>query len=87
MYVDRSRLQDLKRLNDALKDPKVPLLWKQKAHKSLKRIMRELKNPYLAKQRERLIKAGDAGDKHESWKIATQIRDYLKQEKLEEGTN
>lgn len=86
MYIDKSRQADIYYLTKALKDPTVSKANKAKAYKSLCRIRRELKNPVLSNLRRRLMNAGDAGDKNGQWKIAMQIKDYLKEERLEKDT-
>ena len=49
--------------------------------------MKQIKDPKISKLRERLVKATYDENKYEIWKISAQIKDYLKEDKLEEGTN
>lgn len=79
-------MRDLEQLNKKLNDPSIPNSDKRRYHVAHKKIMQQLFDPKLAKMRERLSKAYFAEDKHETWKITNQIKDYLKEPTLEEGT-
>jgi hypothetical protein len=54
---------------------------------SYNKIIKQIKDPKVSKLRERLVKATYAEDKREIWKISALIKDYLKEDRLEEGTN
>jgi hypothetical protein len=62
-------------------------MWERKrAYKVFSKIQAQLKDKKLMHMRERLRRALYAEDKHETWKITNQIKDYLGEETLEEGT-
>ena len=59
---------------------------KKTIRRNIDKILAQLKDPHLAKLRERLTRAYFAEDKLETWKLTNQIKDYLGEELLEEGT-
>lgn len=85
--MDQSRIKDLMMLKKVMQDPDRPLKGRKVAYISYNKIIKQIKDPKLSKLRERLVKATYAEDKREIWKISATIKDYLKEDKLEEGTN
>lgn len=83
MYIDSSRLLDLRKIDSLLKDVSQPLYRKKRFAETRAKILRQLKDPKLAVLRERLVRATLAEDKYEAWKISCQIKDYMKEEKHE----
>jgi hypothetical protein len=86
MYVDTSRIKDLEMLQKWMDSPNFTPERKQMFHRTVKKIVTQMKDPRLGAMRERLMKATKAEDKLEMWKITNQIKDYMHEEKLEEGT-
>lgn len=86
MYVDSSRLKDLSMLRAWIDDPKYSIDRKKMFQRTFDKIVAQMRDPKLAGLRERLMKATKAEDKLEMWKITNQIKEYMHEEKLEEGT-
>lgn len=86
MFIDTSRLHDLRRLDALLNDDTKPMHLKRRVWRTKQKILGQLFNPRLAKERERLYLATLAGDRREMWKITNIIQDITHQEKLDEGT-
>ena len=86
MFIDSSRLKDLDQLKAWMNDYSYSLARRKMFKRTHDKILAQVRDPRLAKLRERLTLATRAGDKLEMWKIMNQIKDYAKEEKLEEGT-
>lgn len=80
MFVDSSRIKDLAYIEKILADPKHPQYRKERFARTKAKILRQLKDPELAKLRERLVKATVAEDKLQIQKIQLQIKAYTKEE-------
>jgi hypothetical protein len=68
------------RIQYELDSPKVDIVTKRKAFRLKSKLQVEMKDPILAKMRERLTKAVSANDKYETWKLTCQIKDYMHEE-------
>lgn len=86
MYIDSSRIQDLIQLKEWMEDDKFSIDRRRMFKRTYDKIKGQLHDKKLATMRERLMRATRAGDKLEMWKITNQIKDYMREEKLEEGT-
>lgn len=75
--MDNTREKDLYDLDTLRKDVTKPMLQRKLAHKSFEKIQSQLRDPYITRQRSRLIKARQAQDRVEVWKITNQLKDYL----------
>lgn len=75
------RAGELDRLNRDRNDPKLPKFVRQQADKAHAKIVEQLKDKKLMRMRERLIKATQAGDQHETDKIQKQMREYTGEDK------
>ena len=80
MYTDSSRIKDLEQIKGWLADPKKSIARKQMLHRTYKKIQAQLHDKKLANMRERLVKASQANDSYELWKITNQIKDYSGEE-------
>lgn len=86
MYVDKARILDLMELKKDMNDYTLTPFARQRAYETYRKIISQLNDKKLASMRERLHKASDAKDRYEVWKIRNQIKDYLKEETLNERT-
>lgn len=86
MYIDKARELDLQELHKDMNDPKLPLYVRKRAYRAFEKVKSQLHDPILARMRERLHKASDAKDRLEVWKIRNQIKDYLREEPLNDRT-
>lgn len=59
---------------------------KKQIQRSIDKILVQLNDEKLAKLREKLMLAHKYSDKREIWKLTNQIKDYLKEPLIEEGT-
>lgn len=59
---------------------------KKQIQRNIDKILAQLQDRKLAGLRERLMLAHLYSDKREIWKITNQIKDYLKEPLIEEGT-
>lgn len=84
MYIDSGRLADITEMKNEMNDVTLPMINRRFAYKAYKSIMRQLHDKQLARMRERLVRASDAKDRAEVWKIRNQIKDYLNEERLNE---
>lgn len=80
MYIDSSRIRLINKLQNDLRDVKIPMWQKKKAQRLITKVQKELKDKHLAEMRERLVRAVRADDKYETWKITCQIKDYMHEE-------
>lgn len=80
--MDEGRYHDLQRLQAVIDNPNKSKYARQAADKAKKDIIRQMKDKKLVHLRERLIRAAQALDEHEEWKIANEIKDYMKKEKM-----
>lgn len=81
--MDSSRDADFKHLRSVIANPKKPRGVKRAAHIAAKKIVSQMRDRKLTQMRHRLVKAARAHDEHVEWKLTNQIRDYLKQERLD----
>lgn len=81
--MDSSRDADLRRLKAVMNNPEKSRGIRRTAHRTAKAIVKQMRDRTLREMRYRLVKAARAHDPNVEWKIANQIKDYLKQEKLE----
>lgn len=82
--MDIGRQNDLKRLQAVIDNPLKSNAAKHYAANIQSDIIRQSRDRTLTKLRLRLVKAAQNFDELEEWKIATQIKDYLKKEKMEQ---
>lgn len=59
---------------------------KKQIRRNIDKILAQLQDEKLAKLREKLMLAHFYSDKREIWKLTNQIKDYLKEPLIEEGT-
>lgn len=81
--MDRSRLADIQRLNKVIYDPRKSKVTRMWADKTKKIIVRQMRDRKLRHLREQLIGASAHYDEKVELKLMNQIKDYLKQEKIE----
>lgn len=81
--MDNGRLKDLKRLQAVIDNPLKSQASKKYARGIQHDIIRQLKDRKLRKLRLMLVKAAQNYDEVSEWKISCQMRDYLKQEKMD----
>lgn len=81
--MDVGRQNDLLRLQAVIDNPRKSLAAKHYAANVQADIVKQMKDRKLSKLRLMLVKAAQNFDETEEWKIANQIKDYLKKEKLE----
>lgn len=86
MYIDASRLDDLNQLKGWMEDDTYTLDRRRMFKRTYDKVMLQAQDRKLGRLRERLRLATQDGNKLEMWKIMNQIKDYCKEEKLEEGT-
>ena len=98
MFIDQSRIKDIEFLRAELDKPmqhsthdnkdlyEQEVIRKKRMAKTLKKIYREMQDPKLCRLRELLWKAHLYSDKEWIWKYTNQIKDYLKEPQIEEGT-
>lgn len=77
--MDGTRESTLYYLAGVFKDPKKSKGARQNAYRNFCKIREQMKDKHLKDMRLRLVKAAQADDKYEMWKIECQIRDYLKE--------
>lgn len=82
--MDQGRYNDLLRLERLMNNPDKPRYVRRGADKARKNIINQLKDRKLQAMRDRLIKASQAHDEYQEWKIANQMRAYTKQAQMEE---
>lgn len=83
MYIDKAREADLRILTAEINDDTQPRHLRQRAYKVKQKILHQLRDKKLASLRERLLKASAANDEWETWKITNQIKDHLKEERID----
>lgn len=83
--MDIGRLKDLAKLQAVIDNPLKSLAAKRWAASVQADIVRQLKDRKLRKLRLMLVKAAQNFDEYEEWKIAQQIKDYQKKEKMTDG--
>lgn len=81
--MDGSRLADLKRLDEVIRDTSKSKATRMWADKTKKIIVRQLKDRKLRRLREQLVSAAYHHDEKTELKIVNTIKAYLKQEKIE----
>lgn len=74
--MDQGRFHDMEQLTMVLHNPDESALHKRQAHRALEKIKSKMRDPFIHSQRERLIKATQAGDVDEVDKISEIISDY-----------
>lgn len=84
MYIDSSRQAVLARLDREMNDPSKPNFHRRKAWKAKQRIISQLKDRRITRERERLIKAYANNDQYEAWKITNVIKNLNKEELVED---
>lgn len=84
--MDLGRQKDLHKLQSVIEDRNQPFVTRSIASRSKRSILRDATDRKLTNMRVRLIRAAQSLDQREEWKIANQIRDYLKKVKLDEDT-
>ena len=82
--MDKSRLADLARMQAVIDNPFKPRYARHGAQKAKQAIVKQLKDKKLVRQRRRMVEAARLGDIENEWKIANQIKDYLKEERIED---
>ena len=82
MYIDKSRIADLARLKERIDDVRNPIWFKKKTQRVYDDILKQLKDPKLAKLREEYVNAAQKSDP-DTAKIALRIKAYLKEERDE----
>lgn len=81
--MDRSRLADIARLNQVIYNPKKSRATRQWADQAKKIIVRQMRDRKLRHLREQLVSAAAHFDEKSELKLMNQIKNYLKQEKIE----
>lgn len=81
--MDIGRRKDLEQLDAVLSDMSKPYGVRQRAYRVKQAIIKQLQDKGLQELRNRLMKAAAANDEVEEWKISNQIKDYLREKKLE----
>lgn len=81
--MDRGRLADIKRLNEVINNPNKSKGVRRVADKTKKIIVTQLRDRKLRHLRYQLINAAAHYDEKAELKLMNQIKDYLKQEKIE----
>ncbi len=74
--MDQGRMHDLKQLHAVLNDPRESELHKRQARRAIGKIQKVARDPHIARERERLIKAQRANDHDEAEKIGDNIMRY-----------
>lgn len=74
--MDEGRFHDLNRLTMVLHNPDESDLHKRQASRAMEKIKKKMRDPFLRKQRERLIRAHQAQDSAEAEKISDIISEY-----------
>ena len=85
MYIDKSRIHDIEKLKSKLDDSAIPTKQKRGYFRIYKTVMTQLKDKKLARLREQLFKCLVDGNQREIWKAQARIKDYLKEDIVEEG--
>lgn len=81
--MDRGRLADIARLNEAINDPTLSRATRQWADKTKKIIVKQLRDRKLRHLRERLVSAAYHYDEKVELKLVNTIKNYLKEEQIE----
>lgn len=80
--MDQGRYNDLAKLQAILNDSSKSVSDKRKANSVKQDILRQLKDKKLMALRERLVRAAQNFAEEAEWKIANQIKDYMKKERM-----
>lgn len=75
--MDEGRFHDLNQLTMVIHNPDESALHKRQAHRSLDKIKSTLKDKTLQRERQRLVRATQAGDVDEVEKISEIIREHM----------
>lgn len=84
--MDAGRYHDLKQLGRLINDSSKSKVARRGADKARKNIIAQLKDRKLQLMRERLIRASQANDEYQEWKIANQMKAYAKEAQVEKYT-